>query len=272
MAESDAACAACTGELDQCGGRHGRGTVVEGVIGDGGRVSIYYRTCEPYRRALETVSRRETEQRRAELFRVSRIPDGTEHMTFDTFIPTPGTKKALEAAAAIAEGKGRKGLCLAGPTRRGKTHLLMGVLRYRAEHGDGGAEYHVLAELLKDWRATYDASREIEFMDYLRRVPILVLDDIGAEKVSDWGLEQLYLLLNWRELDGTMLLAACNYSVPSELEDHLSRVEGKYLPSRNITATRIVSRIRGLCRWVEVSGPNYQLHGPDMFEKEGETP
>ena len=149
---------------------------------------------------------------------------------YDT--PTPTTKAALAAARRFAEGKHRY-LVLTGPTGVGKTHLAAGAAAARYSHdlaafhgSDEHAAYLAAVEAAPPWerirlpRSTprapewqnvvdlivglrEDFGRDDKLFDFrpgeLRTHPgVVVLDDLGREKVSDWTGETVYGLVNHR--------------------------------------------------------------------------
>ena len=98
----------------------------------------------------------------------------------------------------LAEGQG---LWLMGDVGTGKTTLAMLVSKAAVEGGNTVAIYS-LPRLLSRIRRTYDAEAGeqsyLEFFERLTEVDLLHIDDLGAEKRSDWVLEQLYAIINER--------------------------------------------------------------------------
>jgi DNA replication protein DnaC len=94
-----------------------------------------------------------------------------------------------------------RGLWLMGDVGTGKTSLAMLVSKAALEIGRSVAIYS-LPKLLARVRRTYDAElgeqSYLEFFERLTSVDLLHVDDLGAEKKSDWVLEQLYALVNER--------------------------------------------------------------------------
>lgn len=72
---------------------------------------------------------------------------------------------------------------------------------------------------------------------------LILLDDIGNEKVSEWVSERLYTLINMRVSNGLATIFTSNLSV-----DDLGLRLG----------TRIASRIRGTCKSVQFNGPDHR--------------
>jgi DNA replication protein DnaC len=98
----------------------------------------------------------------------------------------------------LAEGEG---IWLMGDVGTGKTTLAMLVSKAAVEAERAVAIYS-LPRLLARIRRTYDAEAGeqsyLEFFERLTSVDLLHIDDLGAEKRSDWVLEQLYAIVNER--------------------------------------------------------------------------
>ena len=124
---------------------------------------------------------------------------------------------------------------LMGETGTGKTTLAMLVSKRALEAGHSVAIYS-LPKLLARIRRTYDAEAGedsyLEFFERLTSVDLLHLDDLGAERHSDWVIEQLYSIINQRYEDGRSVIVTTN------LDDELL---GKQI------GPRTVSRLVEMC-------------------------
>lgn len=138
-----------------------------------------------------------------------------------------------------------RGLWLMGDTGTGKTTLAMLVSKLALEDSRSVAIYS-LPKLLARIRQTYDAEpggdSYLSFFGRLTSVDLLHIDDLGAEKRSDWVLEQLYALVNERYETQRSMLVTTNLD-PHELEEQIG--------------ARTVSRL------VEICGEPLPLFGPD---------
>lgn len=148
----------------------------------------------------------------------------------------------------LSEGRG---LWLMGDVGTGKTTLAMLVSRSALEAGRTVAIYS-LPRLLARIRRTYDAEAGedsyLQFFERLASVDLLHIDDLGAEKRSDWVLEQLYAIVNERYETQRAIMVTTNLDQPA-LEEQIG--------------PRTVSRL------VEVCGDPLPLFGEDMRYQAG---
>jgi DNA replication protein DnaC len=138
------------------------------------------------------------------------------------------------------------GLWFTGDVGTGKTSLAMLVSKAALEEGHSVAIYSV-PRLLAEIRDTYDRNpgerSYIEFFERLAAVDLLHLEDVGAEKQSDWVLEQLYSLINERYEQQRSIIVTTNLGL-AELEQQIG--------------SRTTSRI------VEMCDNPVQLYGDDQ--------
>jgi DNA replication protein DnaC len=144
-----------------------------------------------------------------------------------------------ELDAKIAEGRG---LWLEGDVGTGKTTLAMLVSKKAIEAGHSVAIYS-LPRLLARIRRTYDAdARELSYLQFFERltsVDLLHIDDLGAEKRSDWVLEQLYAIVDERYATNRSIVVTTNMEVAA-LEDQIG--------------ARTVSRLAEICDTLPMYG------------------
>jgi DNA replication protein DnaC len=141
-----------------------------------------------------------------------------------------------------------RGLWLMGDVGTGKTTLAMIVSKAAAEAGHSVAIYS-MPRLLARIRRTYDADpgedSYLEFFDRLTSVDLLHIDDLGAEKRSDWVLEQLYAIVDERYQSQRSMIVTSNQD---------------YAQLKAEIGDRVVSRLTEMCE-------ELPLYGPDLRDR-----
>jgi len=127
--------------------------------------------------------------------------------TFEGFDPRlcrPQSEQMQQAMADIKRqceeyARNPRGwLVLVGNVGSGKTHLAAAIARYSIHH-DRPAYMATMPRLLNMLRAGYnDAVTFEQRVQMLEEVDLLVIDDLGAEKATEWAIEQLYSIVNAR--------------------------------------------------------------------------
>jgi len=177
------------------------------------------------------------------------LPPGTANLTFETFKHKQSRelKEAYDAALQLAEhSEGLRWLTFMAGVDRGKTHLAIAVCRRWLARGEA-ARYAYVPEMLDDLRASYDNDSEGSFKSkfyHLCNVPLLVLDDLGVEKPSDWAIEKLNSIVHLRDVNGLYLMVTTNVplnDLPPRIASRLQRVQ----PSKVVVIKAQEYRTRG---------------------------
>jgi DNA replication protein DnaC len=168
---------------------------------------------------------------------LSKIGIGKRHLScsFDSY---QGGDKIKAACREFLNGP--FDLVLSGGAGTGKTHLAVAILRELAKAGQLCREYineniyHItredrglfvsVPELLAKIRATYSDSNSDEetLIDTYASVKYLVLDDLGAEKTTEWSITTLYLIIDRRYREMLPTIVTTNLSL-DEIGQSLSR-------------------------------------------------
>jgi DNA replication protein DnaC len=190
------------------------------------------------------------------------IPKRYQHCTLDNFIAyNESLQRAVEHArrvpsrfreATSREHEGR-GIFLEGEPGVGKTHLAVAILRQVI--GDFGARglFYDTRDLLRVIRSTYDPAIRTTEVEVLRPVMIadlLVLDDLGAEKTSEWVEETMNLIVNTRYNERRMTIFTSNFpDIPDDREPNslIFRI-----------GHRMRSRLHEMCDFVEMDGADFR--------------
>lgn len=158
------------------------------------------------------------------------MDDELENASFDNFrADTAKHKEMLYWAKTMANdwfSGGKGNIIMTGKAGRGKSHLAYSIIRGLSDKTKKLGLLVNVTDLLSEIKR--DFSKEAFWMDKLKDVDYLVLDDLGAEKVSDWSTSIIYSLLNKR----TNTIITTNLT-PAEI--------------RKIYGERIASRIRKGC-------------------------
>lgn len=191
---------------------------------------------------------RERKRRIESLFPTWALGQRFEECTFETFLPRPGTEKALKAAQEFAANfppADGTGLLILGSYGNGKSHLAAAIVHAAKAQGHT-AVFASVPELLSRIRATYDEEAretEAQLMFALREARLTVLDDLGAEKRSEWTLEKVYELVDARYRSRRPTVVTTNLT-PEELEEQIGH--------------RAYDRLLEMCRVVLNEGTSYR--------------
>jgi DNA replication protein DnaC len=148
-----------------------------------------------------------------------------------------------------------EGLLLSGPVGVGKTHLAVSILKGLAERGFSCLFYE-FGSLLKEIQDSYNPNTKASELSILRPVleaDILVLDELGASKPTDWVRDTMAHIINTRYNDRRLTIFTTNY-----LDERINERE-ETLEDR--IGTRLRSRLYEMCRSVKITGEDYRKLG-----------
>jgi DNA replication protein DnaC len=138
-----------------------------------------------------------------------------------------------------------RGLWLMGPPGTGKTTLAMLVSKAASDAGHSVAIYS-LPRLLNEIRDTHRAERShVQLLDRLVAVDLLHVDDVGAERTTDWVLEELYSIVNARYEEQRAMLITTNIMDRDKLCEQIT--------------PRTVSRLTEMCDELPVLGHDRRM-------------
>jgi DNA replication protein DnaC len=192
----------------------------------------------------------------ARLLETADIPDRYGTCSINNF---EGTSAVAKEAKDLAykfitdfPGDGR-GLLLMGPCGVGKTHLAVGILKYLMDTYHTSCLFYDFRQLLQDLRATYtvkSALTESEIFERISKAKVLLLDELGAEKISGWLLDTLTYLINYRYNNKQVTLITTNYLDVAEREgDEILQERIGY---------RLRSRLFEMCQTLYLGGKDFR--------------
>jgi DNA replication protein DnaC len=186
----------------------------------------------------------------------ARIPRRYEHCDLESYQPTDETQKRAKADVVRFLAKYPLldvGLLFMGPCGVGKTHLAVALLKQViAEKGDRGLFYDfrdLLREIQASWNSVSQTS-EIEVLRPVLDADLLVLDELGANKPTDWVRDTMAHIINCRYNDKKVTIFTSNYP------DAPQRSGEESITDR--IGVRLRSRLYEMCKVVEIRGKDFR--------------
>lgn len=144
-----------------------------------------------------------------------------------------------------------KGIYLNGSFGSGKTYLISALFNELAKRNNKCALIYY-PEFLRSLKSSFNSNYALKF-DYIKKVPLLLLDDIGAENCSNWSRDEvLGPILQYRMEEHLPTFFTSNLTI-EELEESLAISQSA---SDKIKARRIIERIKQLTVSIELIGKN----------------
>lgn len=210
-----------------------------------------------YRAELDEKEKRDKERSYKKEIDASGIPAHFWDMTLESYPnkSLAGYKSVLSwvegwTAPVSETPRPKRSLFIYGPFGTGKTCLAVGALKALLRHcPEFGAMFCTVPALLENIRASYGTptgGTRSAFLDDVQHSNLLVLDDLGAERPTDWVLDQLFQIINFRH----------DWTSPTIFTSNLSLVElGKHLGERTTW------RIAEMAEVVNLAGKNLRAKG-----------
>lgn len=214
-------------------------------------------------------------ERTARLLEMAHIPTRYQHCdlsNFDTDFPgsNPTLAKARLMAGRFVEEYGprnKQGLLFLGSVGTGKTHLAVGIMKELIRTHGTVCLFCDYRELLKQIQNSYNPSVDATELEVLRPVmetEVLVLDELGAVKPSEWVWDTVSLVLNTRYNEERTTIITTNYKdAPALADETTGAAASARRASREQTlgdriTERMRSRLHEMCRKVELEGRDFR--------------
>ncbi len=221
-------------------------------------------TCRVERRAARSIAR-------------TKIPRRYEHCTLDSYDSTyPSATRSLKAAHLSArkfvesyplETQGT-GLLLTGSIGVGKTHLAVGILQALVQERGATGLFYDYRELLKQVQNSYNRqvhATELEILAPVFEAEVLVLDELGANKPTDWVWDTVAHILNTRYNDRRTTIITTNYANAGPLgtvadlgNGASARASAREETLGDRIGERMRSRLQEMCVVVEMNGVDFR--------------
>ena len=152
-----------------------------------------------------------------------------------------------------------KGLFITGNVGAGKTHLIAAMIDWIARMTKRRKNqvwiiFTTSVDMLARIKYSFDRKFKEnetteEVMDRLENCSLLIIDDLGSEKTTDWANELFYKIIDYRYSNLKPIIITTNLT-DQELKEKISE--------------RLVSRIHEMCKGIRLTGKDYRL---DKLEK-----
>ena len=158
-----------------------------------------------------------------------RIPAKYRDRTIASWLPLDARPRAVAETFVASYPPPKPLIFLTGGVGTGKTHMACGIVRaFFEQHGKRG-QFWPTIDLLDRYRATFDESRATETVEavdaQLRQCAILVLDDYGAHRSTEWAEERLFRVVDERYRTRAPLVITSNIDVMEMPARVLSRLK-----------------------------------------------
>ena len=216
------------------------------------------------------------ERRSARMLERARIPKRYQHCTLDSYESGfRGADKSLKSARMMVqrfvEGypveTDGKGLLLTGDIGVGKTHVAVGLLKELIVKRGVSGLFYDYRELLKEVQNSYNrevAATELGILRPVFEAEVLVLDELGAAKPTDWVWDTVAQILNSRYNERRTTIITTNYANEAGL---LGSASTHDTPAKRAMrdetlgdriGERMLSRLQEMCVVVEIRGKDFR--------------
>jgi DNA replication protein DnaC len=191
--------------------------------------------------------------------RIGDVPEGMRRMNFTNFDPRGGRNSTREQRASLRYARDAardfatdpsRWILFSGPHGSGKTYLAVAIAWESIRQGQT-VFFAFVPDLLDHLRATFSPHSSIgydELFEQIKTVPLLILDDLGAESSTPWAEEKLYQIMVYRHETLLPTIITTSFGM-KELEEAKPRIASRLMDSMVV-------------EWVPIDTPDYRTHRP----------
>ena len=203
------------------------------------------------------------------LIDAARIPPRYQECLFENFAtlrenPKLGRAKTMASRFVEDYPVVDCGLLILGPCGVGKTHLAVSIIRALILHHGTWCVFYDFRELLKEIQSSFNPvvqATEWQILDPVLQSEVLLLDDLGAERPTEWVRDTFAYIINHRYNQKRTTIITSNFedgkSVPRELGDG-NRVAGEDTLAHRI-GYRLRSRLYEMCKVIKIPGDDFRI-------------
>jgi DNA replication protein DnaC len=201
------------------------------------------------------------EQRKLLLERAC-IPKRYEDCSFSTYHPQGNPFEEFSRSQRMALSDAKQfvdeypsidfGLLFLGPCGVGKTHLAVATIRTLMLQKGVQCLFYDFRDLLKEIQDSYNPvsnNSEMRVLSPIYEAEVLVLDELGASKPTDWVRDTMTQIINTRYNDKKITIFTSNY-VDRQQQQEETLVDR--------VGVRLRSRLYEMCKVIEIKGEDYR--------------
>lgn len=231
-------------------GKCGRRKQLRVKFGDKTHVVRCVCKCE----SKELGEKKRQEEYEEQMRRINRLKEASmmdkkyREVTFDKYEVREENKKVFEMAKKYADRfqdmyKKNQGLLLYGPVGTGKSFTAACIGNYLLNN----AKPVIMTSFVKILQDVWENDREAEYITILNSASLLIIDDLGTERETDYALEKVYNIIDSRVRANKPMIITSNL----ELNDMME--------CEDIRKKRIYDRILECCYPMYVGGKSFRM-------------
>ena len=190
------------------------------------------------------------------LFNKAMIPGQYVHADMATLKETALKTTSISQAGiwlqhwSVKEPLHETGILLSGPTGTGKSFAMAAMVRFLTLQRKVSCLFVDFGEFLMKLRACYNQKEnDWDYYQRLRKVDVLIIDDAGSTRKTEWSTEVLQTIVSQRYNDCSIIFITTNLSMAAVSNKTDS-------PLKNWMGDRCYSRLKQLCYWLPYDGPD----------------